>query len=85
MKTKYWSKKYPIKWHVFKQINYFLGENINTPGMKIVKILKKIKKLDITIEKMVTIKLINNLSYLSKIYFIILSQNVRNNNKFFNL
>lgn len=85
LKTKYWSKKYSIKWRIFKQINYFLGKNINTPSMKVVKISKKIKKLDIIIEKIVTIKLIKNLSYLFKIYFIMLSQNIRNNNKFFNL
>lgn len=49
--------------------------------MKIIKILEKIKKLDITIEEIVTIKLMNNLSNLFKIYFTILSQKIGDNNK----
>lgn len=53
--------------------------------MKIIKILEKIKKLNITMEKMVIIKLINCLSNLSKIHLIILYQKTRNENIFFNL
>lgn len=49
--------------------------------MKIVKILEEIKKLDITIEKMVTIKLINGLANLFDTNLIMLSQKARDNNK----
>ena len=49
--------------------------------MKIVKILKEIKELDITMEEMVTIKLINSLGSLFETYLIMLSQKARNNNK----
>lgn len=41
--------------------------------MKIIKILEKIKELDITIEKMVTIKPVNGLGSSFEIYFIMLS------------
>lgn len=41
--------------------------------MKIVNILKEIKELDITMEKIVTIKLINKLGSLFEIYLTMLS------------
>lgn len=47
---------------MFDQTNYSLSNNINNLNIKIVKIFKKIIKLNITIEKMVTIKSMNNLS-----------------------
>lgn len=53
--------------------------------MKIVKILKEIKELDISIEEIVTIKLMNSLSNLFKIYLTKLSQKIRDNNKLLNL
>lgn len=53
--------------------------------MKIVKILKEIKELDITIEKIVTIKLINGLYSLFETYLTMLSQKTRYNNKLPNL
>lgn len=53
--------------------------------MKIVKILEEIKKLDIIIEKIVTIKLINGLDSFSEIYLTMLSQKARYNNKLPNL
>lgn len=53
--------------------------------MKIVKILEEIKELDMIMEKMITIKLMNSLNSLFKIYPIILSQKVRDNNKLLDL
>lgn len=53
--------------------------------MKIIKILEEIKELDITIEKIVTIKLINGLYSLFETYLIMLSQKARYNNKLPNL
>lgn len=49
--------------------------------MKIVKILEKFKKLDITIKEMITIKPMNDLGSLFETYLIILSQKARNDNK----
>ena len=53
--------------------------------MKIVKILEEIKELDIIIEEIITIKLINSLGSLCKIYFIMLNQKARDDNKLYNL
>ena len=53
--------------------------------MKIIKILEEIKELDITMEEMVTIKLMNGLGSLFEIYLIILNQKIRDNNKLPNL
>lgn len=76
LKIKYFSKRWLTKYNIFnrlKQINYFSSKDINNLDVKIVKILEKIKKLDITIKKMVTIKLMNNLSSLFEIYLTLLS------------
>lgn len=53
--------------------------------MKIVKILKEIKELNITIEKIVIIKLMNDLGSLFEIYLTMLSQKTEDNNKLSNL
>lgn len=76
-------KKWSNKWDVFnklKQINYSSSKNISSLGIMIVKILKKIKKLDINIEEIIAIKLINGLDSLFETYFIMLSQKARNKN-----
>lgn len=51
----------------------------------IVKILKEIKKLDINIREMVTIKLMNGLGSSFKTYLIMLSQKAKDKNKLLNL
>lgn len=66
---------------MFKQTNYSSSKDINNLGVKIVKILKGIKELDITMEEMVTIKLMNSFDSLFKTYLTILSQKARDNNK----
>lgn len=53
--------------------------------MKIVKISEEIKEQDITIKKMMTMKLINSLSSLFETYLIILSQKAKDKNKLHNL
>ena len=53
--------------------------------MKIVKILEKIKELDITMEEMVNIKLMNGLGSLFETYLTMLSQKARDENKLPNL
>lgn len=53
--------------------------------MKIIKILKEIRKLDITIEEIITIKLINGLDSLFEIYLTMLNQKAKNDNKITNL
>lgn len=53
--------------------------------MKIVKIQKEIKELNISIEEIVTIKLMNVLDSLFKTYLIILNQKAGNDNKLPNL
>ena len=64
LKTKYLSKKWSTKWDVLnrlKQTSYSSSKDINSLGVKIVKILEEIKELDITMEEMITIKLMNDL------------------------
>ena len=64
LKTKYSSKGWSTKWDVLnrlEQTNYSSSKDINNLGVKIVKILEEIKELDITMEEMVTIKLMNGL------------------------
>lgn len=76
LEIKYLLKKQSTKQNVFdrfEQINYSSIKDINNFDIKIVKILKEIKKLDIIMEEIVAIKLINVLSSLFKIYFTILS------------
>lgn len=88
LKTMYLSKRWSTKWNVLnrlKEASYSLSKYINSVSIKIVKILKKIKELDITIEKIITIKLINGLGSLFEIYLTILSQKAKNNNKLLNL
>lgn len=70
---------------MFEHYNYISNKNIYKVFIRIVKNLEKIKKLYITIEKIVIIKLINCLNSFFKTYFTILNQKTRNNNKFFNL
>ena len=53
--------------------------------MKIVKIFKEIKELVITMEKMVTIKLMSGLGSLFETYLTILIQKARDDNKFSDL
>lgn len=53
--------------------------------MKIVKIQKEIKELNISIEEIVTIKLMNVLDSLFKTYLIILNQKAGDDNKLPNL
>ena len=82
------SKKWLTKWNVLnklKQISYSLSKNIISLGVKIIKILEEIQELDIIIEKIVTIKLMNNLGSLFETYLIILSQKTRDNNKLLDL
>lgn len=84
LKTKYLSKKWSTKWNVLnrlKQTNYFLSKDINSFDVKIVKILDKIKELDINIAKMVTIKPINGWGSLFEIYLTIFSQKPKDKNK----
>lgn len=84
----YLSKRWSTKWNVLNRLKeaiYSLSKYMNSVSIKIVKILKKIKELDITIEKIVTIKLINSLGSLFEIYLTILSQKAKNNNKLLNL
>lgn len=88
LKIKYLLKIWSIKWDVLnrlKQINFFSSKNVNNLDVKIVNILEKIKKLDITIEKMLTIKLINSLYSFFKTYLTMLSQKDKNDNKLPNL
>ncbi len=64
LKTNELSKGWSTKWDVLnrlKQSNHSLSKDINNLGVKIVKILEKIKELDISIEEIVTIKLMNGL------------------------
>ena len=49
--------------------------------MKIVKILEEIKELDITMEEIVTIKLMNALGSLFEAYLTMLTQKARDENK----
>ena len=49
--------------------------------MKVVKILEEIKELDITMEEMVTIKLMNGLGSSFETYLTMLSQKARDDNK----
>lgn len=53
--------------------------------MKIIKILEKIKKLNIAIKEMVIIKLIKSFKSLFKTYLNMLSQKARDNNKLSNV
>lgn len=46
---------------------------------------KKLKKLDITIEKIITIKLMNGLDSLFKTYLIMLNQKAKDENKLYDL
>lgn len=88
LKSNYWLKKQLRKQDIFNkllQIDYFSSENINNLDVKIVKILEKIKAFDIIIKEMVTIKLMNSLSDLFKIYLIMLCQKAINKNKSSNL
>ena len=88
LKTKYSSKGWLTKWDILnrlKHTSYSLSKDINSLGVKIIKILKEIKELDITMEKMVTIKPMNGLGSLFKIYLTMLSQKARNDNKLPNL
>ena len=57
------------------------AKDINSLGVKIVKILEEIKELDIIIEEMVTIKLIYGLGSSFKTYVTMLSQKTRDDNK----
>lgn len=82
------SKKWSIKCDIFngfKKTNYFSSNDNNNLGVKTVKMLEKIKEWNISIKKMVTIKLINGLSNSFEDYLIILNKKARNNNKLPNL
>ena len=84
LKTKYSSKGWPTKWDVLnrlEQTNYSSSKDINNLGVKIVKILKEIKELDITMEEMVTTKLMNGLGSSFDTYLTMLSQKARDDNK----
>lgn len=84
LKTKYLSNGQSTKWDIFnklEQTNYFSSRNISNLGIRIVKILDKIKELDITMKEIITIKLINSFSSLFNTYFTILSQKTGNENK----
>ena len=84
LKTKYLSKRWSIKWDVlnkFEQTNYSSSKDINNLGVKVVKILEEIKELDITMEEMVTIKLMNGLGSSFETYLTMLSQKARDDNK----
>lgn len=69
----------------FKQTSYSSSKYINSFGVKIIKIIEEIKELDITIEEMIAIKLINDLSSLFETFLTILNQKARDNNKLLDL
>ena len=84
LKTKYSSKGWSTKWDVLnrlEQTNYSSSKDINNLGVKIVKILEEIKELDISMEEMVTIKLMNGLGSSFETYLTMLSQKARDDNK----
>ena len=88
LKTNYSSKGWLTKWDVLnrlEQTSYFLSKDINSLGVKIIKILEEIKELNIIMEEMITIKLISGLGSLFKTYLTMLSQKTRNDNKLSNL
>ena len=88
LKTKYSSKGWSTKWDVLnrlEQTNYSSSKDINSLGVKIVKILEEIKELDINMEEMVTIKLMNGLDSSFETYLTMLSQKARDENKLPNL
>ena len=88
LKTKYSSKGWSTKWDVLnrlEQTSYSSSKDINSLGVKIVKILEEIKELDITMEEMVTIKLMNSLGSSFETYLTMLSQKARDDNKLLDL
>ena len=73
-----------MKWDVLNRLektNYSSSKDINNLGVKIVKILEEIKELDISMEEMVTIKLMNGLGSSFETYLTMLSQKARDDNK----
>ena len=72
----YSSKAWPTKWNFLnrlEQTSYSSSKDMNNLGVKIVKILEEIKELDITMEEMVTIKLMKGLGSSFETYLTMLS------------
>ncbi len=73
-----------MKWDVLNRLektNYSSSKDINNLGVKIIKIVEEINELDISIEKIVTIKLMNRLGGSFETYLTMLSQKARDDNK----
>lgn len=88
LKIKYLSKRWLTKYDVLnrlQQISYSSSKDINSLGIKIVKIVEEIKELDIIVEEIVTIKLMKGLGSLFKTYLIMQNQKAKDDNKRSNL